>query len=133
MNWRQAILSEKKISINNGIQNENHNGFVIFNETPIRGRIERRKSRLFTKDNGMVLEIFQAYTHLHNQFFITMTNSSTPFWKFPLLMGFTHLISIKIPPTIVRSKRTSCCSPENGLHPMFSHPNFALKIFPPHP
>jgi hypothetical protein len=101
--------------------------------TPIRGRIERRKSRLFTKDNGMVSEIFQAYTHLHNQFFITMINSSTPFWKFPLLMGFTHLISIKIPPTIVRSKKTSCGSQENGLHPMFSHPNFALKFFPPHP
>jgi hypothetical protein len=104
----------------------------MFNETPIRGRIERRKSRWFTKDNGMVREIFQAYTHF-NQFFITITNSSTPFWKFPPLMDFTHLISIKIPPTILRSKRTSRGSQENGLHPMFSHPNFVLKFFPPHP
>jgi hypothetical protein len=53
VNWR-----EEKISINNGRENENHDGFVMFNETPIRGRIERRKSRWFTKDNGTVPEIF---------------------------------------------------------------------------
>jgi hypothetical protein len=108
----------------------------MFNETSIRGRIERRKSRLFTKDKGAVLEIFQAYTHLHNQFFITMTNSSTPFWKFPPLMGFTHLTSIKILPTILRGKRTSRGSQENGLHGDTPHvftSKFCVKVFPSSP